>query len=224
MTRLQTFLIHVVVLACMTTIASSKLMAQPYQEGQHYDVIEASANMPDDKVVVTEAFAYPCPACRNFLPVITAWADQAPDYVEVRKLPVALRPSWAPFARAYYTAKAMDLGPEAHEKTFKALHDERQRITSMEDIGQLYEPFGVDADEFVEMSESFAVESQMGRNRTEVRRFGIRGTPSVIIQGKYRMKLRAFDSYQAMMRAVDELVAREAEAMGLTASGDTSAP
>jgi thiol:disulfide interchange protein DsbA len=200
-------------LMCVTAVVSSAALAQPYQEGQHYDAIDAASNMPDDKVVVTEAFAYPCPACRNFLPVITAWAEQAPDYVEVEKLPVALRPSWAPFARAYYTAQVMDLGPEAHEKTFKALHDERQRIT-----------FGVDAGEFVEMSESFAVESQMGRNRTEVRRFGIRGTPSVIVQGKYRMKLRAFDSYQEMMRAVDVLVAREAEALGLTASGETSAP
>jgi thiol:disulfide interchange protein DsbA len=211
-------------LMCVTAVVSSVALAQPYQEGQHYDAIDAASNMPDDKVVVTEAFAYPCPACRNFLPVITAWAEQAPDYVEVQKLPVALRPSWAPFARAYYTAQVMDLGPEAHEKTFKALHDERQRITSMEDIGKLYEEFGVDAGEFVEMSESFAVESQMGRNRTEVRRFGIRGTPSVIVQGKYRMKLRAFDSYQEMMRAVDVLVAREAEALGLTASGETSAP
>lgn len=211
-------------LMCVSAVASSAALAQPFQEGQHYDVIEASSNMPKDKVVVTEAFAYPCPACRNFLPVITAWAEQAPAYVEVQRLPVALRPSWAPFARAYYTAQTMGLGHEAHEKTFKALHDERQPITSMADIGQLYEEYGIDADEFVDMSESFGVESQMGRNRTEVRRFGIRGTPSVIVQGKYRMNLRAFDSYQDMMVAVDELVAREAEALGLTASGETSAP
>ena len=211
-------------LMCLTAVASSAALAQPFQEGQHYDAIDASSNMPKDKVVVTEAFAYPCPACRNFLPVITAWAEQAPAYVEVQRLPVALRPSWAPFARAYYTAQTMGLGHEAHEKTFKALHDERQPITSMADIGQLYEEYGIDADEFVDMSESFAVESQMGRNRTEVRRFGIRGTPSVIVQGKWRMNLRAFDSYQDMMVAVDELVAREAEALGLTALGETSAP
>ena len=212
------------ILMCVAALLSSGALAQPYQEGQHYYAIEGASNTPQDKVVVTEAFAYPCPACRNFLPVITAWADDAPDYVEVEKLPVALRPSWAPFARAYYTAQVMGLGADAHEKTFRALHDERQPITSMEDIGRLYEAYGVSADEFVSMSESFAVESQMGRNRTEVRRFGIRGTPSVIIQGKWRMNLRAFDSYGEMMLAVDELVAREAAELGLAGPGDTSAP
>lgn len=212
------------ILFAMAIAVSGFALAQPFEEGRHYIAIEAPGNVPTDKVVVTEAFAYPCPACRNFLPVITAWAAAAPEYVEVEKLPIVLRPSWEPFARAYYTAKVMGLGDAAHEKTFIALHDQRQPITSMEAIGRLYEEFGVDAAEFVSMSESFAVESQMGRNRTEVRRFGIRGTPSVIVQGKWRMNLNEFGSYQEMMVAVDELVAREARALGLTESGESETP
>jgi len=197
-------------------LVASIAIAQPFEEGRHYVSIEAPGNVPTDKVVVTEAFAYPCPACRNFLPIISAWAEDAPDYVEVERLPIVLRPSWEPFARAYYTAKAMGLGHDAHEATFKALHDERQPIRSMRDIGSLYEQFDVDPDQFVSMSESFAVESQMGKNRTEVRRYGVRSTPSVIVQGKWRMNLNEFGSYQEMMVAVDELVAREAQLLNLT--------
>lgn len=196
------------------------LFAQSFEEGRHYTALEAPTNVPTDRVVVTEAFAYPCPACRNFLPIITDWADNAPSFVEVERLPIVLRPSWEPFARAYYTAQSMGLGHEAHEVTFKALHDERQPIRSMRDIGELYESFGVDADAFVATSESFAVESQMGRNRTEVRRFAVRSTPSVIVQGKWRMNLNEFGSYQEMMQAVDELVAREAELLDLSEAAD----
>ena len=200
----------------MALVLAPSLVLAQYEEGRHYIALEAPTNVPTDRVVVTEAFAYPCPACRNFLPIMSAWAENAPSYVEVERLPIVLRPSWEPFARAYYTAQAMGLDHDAHEATFKALHDERQPIRSMRDIGVLYEPFGVDADEFVGMSESFAVESQMGKNRTEVRRYGIRGTPSVIVQGKWRMNLNEFGSYQEMMQAVDELVAREAALLDLT--------
>lgn len=220
MTRLFSLSIFAGVLMMLANFS----LAQPFEEGRHYVAIEAPSNVPTDKVVVTEAFAYPCPACRNFLPIMSAWAETAPDYVEVEQLPIVLRPSWEPFARAYYTAQVMGLGHEAHEATFKALHDERRAITSMRDIGALYEPFGVDADQFVSMSESFAVESQMGKNRTEVRRFGIRSTPNVIIQGKWRMNLNEFGSYQEMMVAVDELIAREAELLNLGESGDSSEP
>lgn len=205
-------------------LLGSAVMAQPFEEGRHYVAIEAPTNVATDKVVVTEAFAYPCPACRNFLPIMSDWAENAPAFVEVERLPIVLRPSWEPFARAYYTAKVMGLGHEAHELTFKALHDQRQPIASMRDIGALYQPFGIDADQFVSMSESFAVESQMGKNRTEVRRFGIRSTPSVIVQGKWRMNLNEFASYQEMMVAVDELVAREAALLGLDGAGASAEP
>lgn len=198
--------------------------AQPFEEGRHYFAIEAMSNTPTDKVLITEAFAYPCPACRAFLPVMHDWAQNAPDYVEVERLPIVLRPAWEPFARAYYTAQVMGLDSEAHEATFKALHDERRPIRSMEDIGALYEPFGIDAQSFVATSQSFAVESQMGRNRTEVRRFGIRSTPNVIIQGKWRMNLNEFSSYQEMMRAVDMLVAQEAELLGINTEAESVTP
>lgn len=205
-------------------LLGSAVMAQPFEEGRHYVAIEAPTNVATDKVVVTEAFAYPCPACRNFLPIMSDWAENAPAFVEVERLPIVLRPSWEPFARAYYTAKVMGLGHEAHELTFKALHDQRQPIASMRDIGALYQDFGIDAGQFVSMSESFAVESQMGKNRTEVRRFGIRSTPSVIVQGKWRMNLNEFASYQEMMVAVDELVAREAALLGLDGAGASAEP
>ena len=205
-------------------VISSAAQAQPFEEGRHYVAINAMSATPSDKVLITEAFAYPCPACRAFLPVMHDWTENAPDYVEVERLPIVLRPGWEPFARAYYTVLVMDLGFEAHEAIFKALHDERRPIRSMEDIGVVVEPFGVDANAFVQTSQSFAVESMMGRNRTDVRRFGIRSTPNVIIQGKWRMDLNEFSSYQEMMRAVDMLVAREAELLGIETGAESSAP
>jgi len=201
-------------LLALMTVGSA--MAQSFEEGRHYVAISSPATMPTDHVVVTEAFAYLCPACRNFLPVISQWSQRQPDHVRVEHLPVALQPGWEVFVRAYYTMQALNLPAQAHQDLFIALHDQRRPLRSVADIGAfLANGYDVTAETFVSTADSFAVESMMGRGRNEVRRFGVRSTPSIIVHGKWRMNLNAFDSYDEMMVAVDRLVAREAAALGL---------
>lgn len=203
-----------VLLLLVATLGSA--MAQSFEEGRHYVAVSAPATMPSDHVVVTEAFAYMCPACRNFLPVISQWSQRQPDHVRVEHLPVALQAGWEVFVRAYYTMQALNLPQQAHQDLFFALHDQRRPLRSVADIGAfLANGYDITAETFVSTADSFAVESMMGRNRNEVRRFGVRSTPSIIVHGKWRMNLNAFDSYDQMMLAVDMLVAREAAALGL---------
>lgn len=200
----------------MSLMVAAPAAAQSFEEGRHYVAVSSPVSMPEDRVVVTEAFAYLCPACRNFMPVISQWSARQPDHVRVDHLPVALQPGWELFVRAYYTMQVLNLPQQAHQAMFIALHDQRRPLRSMADIGAfLATDYDTTAEQFVATSESFAVESMMGRNRNDVRRFGVRSTPSIIVHGKWRMNLNAFDSYDEMMVAVDILVAREAEALGL---------
>jgi len=203
----------------LVALISLPVSAATFEEGQHYQRIGTPVSAPTDRVEVIEAFAYPCPACRSFLPIIKRWEHDAPDYVEFSRLPIALQRGWDLFARAYYTAQVLGLGDEAHEGVFKAMHDERRQIRNFEDIAGIYADFGIDVQTFLSTAQSFAVESQMGRNRTQVGRFGIRGTPTMVVQGKWRVSPGDFDSYQNMLAAVDYLVAREAEALGLVGDG-----
>ncbi|QKK03790.1 MAG: thiol:disulfide interchange protein DsbA/DsbL [Pseudomonadota bacterium] len=196
-------------------LVSTSLAAQPFQEGRHFDRVGTPTVTPEDRVVVTDAFAYPCPACRRFLPVMEAWKADQPDYVEVQRLPVALQPGWDLFARAFYTAEVMGLLDDSHEALFKAVHDERRSMRSFDDIAGFYEQYGVSASSFKNTAQSFAVDASMRQNRNEVRGFGVRGTPTVVVQGKWRVSPSGFNSYDEMMEVVDYLVAREAEALGL---------
>jgi hypothetical protein len=54
-----------------------------------------------------------------------------------------------------------------------------------------------------------------------VRTFGIRGTPAVIVQGKWLVSPNGFSSYDEMLAAVDYLVQREADALGLGQDAET---
>lgn len=203
------------VMAGAAVLFSGSLLAQDFQEGQHFQRIGNPVAAPDDKVVVTDGFAYPCGACRRFLPYFASWAENAPDYVEVEHLPIALQPGWDLFVRAYYTAQVMGIAEETHEAMFKAVHDKRRQFRSFDDIADFYGEHGVDADSFVNTSQSFAVDARIRKNRNDVRSFGIRGTPAVIVQGKWLVNTGGFSNYDELLDAVDYLVEREAEALGL---------
>lgn len=208
------------VMAGASLLVAGAAIAQEFQEGEHYQRIGSPVAAPDDRVVVTDGFAYPCGACRRFLPYVTTWTENAPDYVEVEHLPIALNPGWELFVRAYYTAEVMGIAEETHEAMFKAVHDERRQFRSFQDIADFYGEHGVDAESFSNTAQSFAVDARLRQNRNDVRTFGIRGTPAVIVQGKWRVSPNGFGSYEEMLAAVDYLVEREAEALGL--GGDQS--
>ncbi|MEE4639818.1 MAG: thiol:disulfide interchange protein DsbA/DsbL [Wenzhouxiangella sp.] len=197
---------------------------QPFEEGTHFHAIGSPTAAPSDRVEVVEAFAYPCPACRNFLPVISEWAEGLPDHVNLSHLPVGLQPGWEVFARVYYTAEVLGLGHDAHEAMFRALHDERRQFRSIEDIAEVYTEFGVGVDEFVNTSQSFAVDGRMRRNRNDIMQFGIRGTPTMIVQGKWRVSPSDFTSYEELLAAVDTLIERESELLEPSENGSAEAP
>lgn len=208
--------------AVAALVLSGVAFGQEFQEGQHFEAIGNPVNTPDDRVVVTDGFAYPCPACRRFMPYLSSWEDDLPDHVEVEHLPVALQPGWDLFARAYYTASVMGIAEETHEAMFEALHDEQRQFRSFEDIAEFYAEHGVEAESFLNTAESFAVDARMRQNRNDVRSMGIRGTPAMIVQGKWRVSLNGFSSYDEMLAAVDYLVERETEALELE-SGEEAA-
>ncbi len=207
----------------MLATFSSSTIASEFEEGRHFHAVGSPVSPPDDRVEVIEAFAYPCPACRSFLPIINRWAEELPDNVTLSHLPVGLQPGWEVFARVYYTADVLGLGKEAHEAMFVALHDERRQFRSIEDIAEVYTAFDVDAEEFVSTSQSFAVDGRMRRNRNEIMRFGVRGTPSMIVQGKWRLSPTDFNSYEQMLAAVDYLIERELAALEPATNGNAGA-
>lgn len=198
-------------------------VAQSFEEGRHFHAIGSPATPPTDRVEVIEAFAYPCPACRSFLPIISRWSKDLPEHVVLSHLPVGLQPGWEVFARVYYTADVLGLGEDAHEAIFKALHDERRQFRSIEDIAAVYSDFGIEVEEFVNTSQSFAVDGRMRRNRNEIMRYGVRGTPSMIVQGKWRLSPTDFDSYQEMLAAVDYLIERESQTLTFDGNGSAEA-
>jgi len=210
-------MVRIILVGALLAMISGIAHAQPFEEGTHYQRIEGPSVAIEDRVEVVEAFAYPCGACRNFLPYITSWEEELPDFIDFKRRPVPLQQGWELFVLGYYTAQVMGLDThDVHPALFRAVHDERRRIRNLEDLAEIYaENSDSTSETFVSTAGSFAVDSYIRKNRSDLVRFGVRSTPTMIVQGKWRISPNAFESYDQMLAAVDFLVAQEAEALGL---------
>ena len=197
--------------AVAAIIFSGSAQAQgmvPYQEGLHYFEIDQASAVTADKVKVEELFSYLCSHCNTFEPYVNSWADKAPDYVDFKRIPVVFgRASWELYARGYITAEFMGLPKEAHMAMMDRLWKEKKMLRSLDQIADFYTQFGADKDKFLSTAQSFAVDGRLRKDQQLIREYGITGTPSLVVAGKYRVSGNAaLPSFEAMLEVVDYLV------------------
>jgi thiol:disulfide interchange protein DsbA len=212
---------------CITSllVISSPAQAQtdkqvPYQEGLHYTLIEGAPPLSGDTMILEEAFSYLCTHCNTFDPYVESWAQRKPDHVEFRRIPVVFgRESWELYARGYVTAQMMDVSEEAHGALMNRIWKEKKIIRNMDELATFYSQFGLDKEKFLSTSRSFAVDGMLRKDQSLVRSYGIRGTPSMVLNGKYRIAgSAAVANYDVMFDIVDYLIELDS-----TASLQTSA-
>lgn len=172
-------------LAAVTACADD---ASTYQAGKHYEEITTPLKTgSSDKIEVTEVFWYGCGHCYTFAPLIQQWEQQQADDVVVKHSPAIWRDAMNTHARIYYTVKALGKEDEMHMSVFRAMHEDRKRLTSEKEIAEIFAKHGVDQETFNKTFNSFGVKSQVQQADARQRSFGITQTPSVVVDGRYRV-------------------------------------
>ena len=178
-----------------------------------YEVLQPpQSTETGDRIEVVDVFWYGCPHCYTFLPFMEAYDETRPEYVEIRRLPAIFRENWAAHARAYYTSELLGVTDSTHRPLFEEIHERRNPTDRREALAAFFERQGVDRTEFEKAYDSFAVESLVRKSILMQQRYGVRGTPSVIVNGKYRVTGRLAGGYDNVIAVVAALVEREYEA------------
>jgi len=94
-----------------------------------------------------------------------------------------------------------------------------QPLPSPEQLGAFYAKFGADPQHFVSTMSSFAVDAKLKRAQQFLTRSGVDSTPTIIIDGKYRVTTPT--SLEDSLRVAEHLIARERAAR---AAAGTAAP
>lgn len=199
--------------ACSAEDAATPAPAPPainWQAGTHYFVIDPpQASTGGDTVEVIEVFSYACSHCAHFQPYAAKIKASLPDGAVFKYLPAVFSAQWAPYARAFLTAKAMGVMEKTHQAMFDALHRDRRPLRSLQDLAGFYAEYGVDPQQFISTAQSFVVQNQMARSRDFVRETGVRATPTIIVNGKYRATAESAGGTENLIKLVDWLVAKE---------------
>jgi thiol:disulfide interchange protein DsbA len=217
MKRIVHFFAGLVVLAAIApAVQAQGSQPVPYQEGLHYFLIEGAPAVTTGPTEVVEAFSYMCSHCNAFEPYLNAWKKRKPESVKFSRLPVVFgRSSWELYARAYITADMLDVADKAHTALMDRLWKEKKIMRDMEELAEFYSQFGVDPQKFVATSKSFAVDTRLKKDQLLVQNYGVMGTPSLIVNGKFRVAGNAaVPSFEAMLDVVNFLVTREGAASG----------
>jgi len=180
-------------------------------EGKDYDVIEAPGPFAPlaGKIEVVEMFGYTCPHCAHFEPQLEAWAKKLPKDVRFTPVPAAFGGTWDSFARAYYAADQLGVAKRSHAAMFTALHEAGSlpmQNVSPDELAGFYAAYGVKADAYTAALKSDAVEQKIKYARAFAQRTKVPGTPALLVNGKYLVK---GDSFEALLRNTDALIARE---------------
>ena len=167
-------------------IAASAMASptEPVEGAEYHRLQNAQPTDTGKKVEVLEFFWYNCPHCFAFEPSLTEWIKKRGDSIVFRRVPVGFRESFVPQQKLYYTLEAMNR-MDIHKQVFDAIHVSRQKLDKEEAILDFIEKHGVDRKKFLDIYNSFGVQSKVGRVRQLQETYRIDGVPTVVIDGQY---------------------------------------
>lgn len=182
--------------------------AAAVQPGKDYRSLQPPQPVETGKnVEVLEFFWYGCPHCYSLQPSFKAWLKKQPKDVELRRIPAVLADNWLPLTRTYYALDALDLVGKFHDAVFAAVHEKNIRLEDPKLLFDWVAKQGVDRQKFADVYQSFAVQNQTQRAAQLTRSYGVTGTPTIVVDGKYLTAPSMAGSYERFSEILDELVA-----------------
>jgi protein dithiol oxidoreductase (disulfide-forming) len=202
--------------------------AQTWTEGVNYFLIQPARTptVPAGKIEVTEVFSYACPACNIFQPTMHKLKQAMPANVVVDYLPAAFNTAedWPMFQLAYITAQLLGVDQQTHDAMFDAVwkggdlsitdssRGLKSRMPAIEDAAKFYkEHAGVPVDKFVATSKSFSADLKVRTTQDLLVAYKVDRTPTIIVNGKYRLHVESAGSTDQLIELVKFLVAKESK-------------
>ncbi|MBC7780888.1 MAG: thiol:disulfide interchange protein DsbA/DsbL [Proteobacteria bacterium] len=192
--------------SCLITATPALAQLTP---GKDYRVLQPAQPIDNPKrIEVIEFFWYGCPHCADLQPAIRAWLKTKPADIEFRSVPAVFRESWIPHTRLFYTLEAMGQREKLHEEVFKAIHEQKMELEDLARMQAWVAKRGVDPKQFAEVYNSFGVQSRVQRSIQMSKSYGLSGTPTLVVNGRYLTSPAMTQSHERTFAVIDQLAAQ----------------
>ncbi len=156
------------------------------QNGVDYRTLDkAQQTDSGKKVEVMEFFGYFCPHCNSLEPALADWVKKQGDRIVFKRVPVVFRDTMIPQQKLYYALEAMGRIEDLHPKVFQAIHVQRQSLATDAAIIDFMVKQGVDKQKFLDVYNSFAVQTKVQRAAQLQNAYQVDGVPLLAVDGRF---------------------------------------
>jgi len=201
--------------------------APPFAEGREYFTLGQTqrTNVAPGKIEVLEVFSYGCPVCNAFQPTMELLKKGLPANAQLAYLPAAFNKAedWPMFQRAYFAAQALGIAERTHQAMFDAVWNTgelgitvpganrlKQPLPSIADAARFYARVaGINQQQFLAMANSFGIDSKIRAADAQILAMQVDSTPTLIVNGRYRVIRDALQNNDQLIELVKYLVAKD---------------
>lgn len=213
----------------LCALAGSAWAQSNWKEGEQYFLVQPPqpTAVAAGKVEVVEVFSYACPACNMFYPTINKLKALLGAKVQWRFVPASwhVEEDWKVFQRAYFAAETLGIAERTHDKIFDAIwkthelaimdpatNQIKNPLPSLAEVAAYYERIAkLKPGEFLAAAHSFTVDAHMREADGQIHDYQVDGTPSVIVNGKYRVTPGSAGGDAQFIALVQWLVKKESK-------------
>ena len=173
------------ILAALALLCATHVYAEA-MAGRDYKLLNPPQPTSNgSQIEVVEFFFYECPHCYHLDGPLSQWEKKKPKDVKLQLVPVIFRESAEPMARTFYALEALGQSARLHKELFEALHVRNMDLSDEAKITDFVAKHGVDRAKFGAAYNSFSMSSKIAHSNQMVQSYGVRGTPTIVVDGKY---------------------------------------
>lgn len=176
-------------LIAVLALLYSYMASATVEQGIDYKLSNVAQPTGSGQIEVLDFFSYACIHCYHLHQSMTPWRAAMAADVRLTHVPVIFNDSWEPMARMYYALQSLGMADALQDEIYKEVHvrhldlpDQLSTKPSRLDFIQL---LAVDPNKFTDAYSSPDVERKLADGTRLEQLYQIRGTPTLIVDGKY---------------------------------------
>lgn len=185
--------------------------------GQDYGTLNpAQPTESGKKVEVIEFFAYYCPHCNALDPELANWVKTQGDNIVFKRVHTSVTGEPVPQQRLFYALESMGKEEQYHTKILYAIHFLKKHLDDDKEIIDFMVQQGIDRQQFLDVYNSFTVQSKVKRAVQMQEAYDIHTWPTIVLDGRLVTsppiaggRLEKYDENTAqdlMLKIMDQLV------------------
>jgi thiol:disulfide interchange protein DsbA len=197
----------------LALIFAAPVAAEP-MEGVDYALIEQQPVSRGGKIEVIEFFYYGCESCYRFEPALQAWLKTLPADVSFQRVPALRRLEWVPLTKLYFALEELGELDRLHGQVYNAVHESDLNLGNSNELLPWAEKQGLTRTKVEQALAADSVAAKVQKARDTTVAYGVRATPSLVVEGRYLTSGGMVGSVEALLPVVDALIEKARKERG----------